>query len=82
MNPRGDYFSTVMGYGTAPDDFSRNYELSQISLYKTVSAGAGYSKNFRYRTTLGVFGTWYNVKYGNPAFYNQYDIYVTLLRRF
>lgn len=81
-----DYFSTILGYGTIPDDFSRNYELSHIINYNTISVGAGYSKQFHYRTTIGIFGTWYNeqtgVVNGNKQFLNQYDIYLTLLRRF
>ena len=87
VNNHADYFSTIFGYGTIPDDFSRNYQLSHIVNYNTVSAGAGYSKQFHYRTTLAIFGTWYNEQtskdlFGNRQFLNQYDIYVTLLRKF
>ncbi len=82
VSPHGDYFTNVLGYGTAPDDFSRNYEITRILLYNTVSAGAGFTKNFHYRTTLTLFGTWYNTQVGIKHNLNQYDIYVSLLRRF
>jgi hypothetical protein len=88
VNNHADYFATILGYGTIPDDFSRVYQFTNINNYNTVSVGAGYSKQFHYRTTLSIFGTWYNEKValnqitGAPEFINQYDIYVTLLRRF
>ncbi len=87
MNKHADYFATILGYGNGPDDFSRTYYLGQSANYKTVSVGAGYNKTFHYRTSLGLFGTWYNQKIGtdvlgNPAHINQFDVYVTLLRKF
>ncbi len=91
LNKHSDYFSTILGYGTIPDDFSRVYNLSSsfgtTAEYKTVSAGAGYMKQFHYRTSLGIFGTWYNIKTGVdaanvPVHINQFDVFVTLLRRF
>jgi len=82
-----DWFSTILGYGTVPDDFSRNYQLSRIIQYNTITVGMGYTKQFHYRTSLGIFGTWYNLQtgqdaVGNGQFRNQYDIYLSLLRRF
>ena len=96
VNPlnHSDWVSAIAGYGTAPDDVSRNYALAQLLSYPTVSVGAGYAKQFRYKTTLGIFGTWYNQKYRNattdpvtrspidPIYHNQYDIYLQVLRRF
>jgi cellulose synthase operon protein C len=82
MNNRKEFFTALMGYGTAPDDFSLNYQLTKLIAYNTISVGAGYTKILHYRTTIGVFGTWYNEKIGIGAYQNQYDIYVTLLRRF
>ncbi len=87
LNKHSDYFSTVVGYGNGPDDFSRMYNLGELSIYKTVSAGAGYMKQFHYRTSLSIFGTWYNQRtgvdgLGNPTHINQFDVFVTLLRRF
>ncbi len=92
MNKHTDYASVILGYGTGPDDFSRIYNLTNNINYTTVSAGAGYMKQFHYRTSLGLFGTWYNQKIGeridgttgayNGQFVNQFDIFVTLLRKF
>ena len=79
---RSAYFSSILGYGTAPDDFSRNYLLTQILQYNTVSLGGGFSKSIHYKTTVGIFGTWYNQKVGINYYLNQYDVYATLLRRF
>ena len=89
---RTEWFSAIAGYGTAPDDFSRNYAIAQLLSYPTVSVGAGYSKQIRYRTTLSAFVSWYNQKYQDgrtvnnvtidPVYHNQYDIYLQILRRF
>ena len=82
LDDRRQYFSTIMGYGTAPDDFSQAYEITHLLAYNTISVGAGYSKVFHYRTTLGIFGSWYNERLTHTFYRNQYDIYVSLLRRF
>ncbi len=92
-NTHSDWFSGICGYGNAPDDFSRNYALAQLLSYPTVSVGAGYTKQIKYRTTLGVFVSWYNQKYADATYvnsvktadavhHNQYDMYFQLLRRF
>ncbi len=84
LNPlsRGDWFSVIFGYGNAPDDFSRNFQLSQIISYQTVSVGAGYTKQFKYRTSVGLFGSWYNLKVEEKLYHNQYDVYLQLLHKF
>ena len=87
LNERKEYISAIAGYGTAPDDFSINYDLSHILAYNTISVGAGYSKQILYRTTVGIFGSWYNMKtgidrFGAGTYRNQYDIYITMLRKF
>lgn len=89
---RSDWVSAIAGYGTAPDDFSRNYQLAQLLSYPTVSVGAGYSKKIKYRTTLGCFFSWYNQKYSDAVtvggvrkdavYHNQHDFYIQLLRNF
>ena len=84
LNPttRGDWFSAIFGYGNAPDDFSRNYQFAQLVSYPTVSVGAGYTKQFKYRTSIGIFGTWYNEKVADQLYHNQYDLFIQLLRKF
>lgn len=90
---RTDWVSAIAGYGTAPDDFSRNYALAQLLSYPTVSVGAGYTKKFKYRTTVGLFFSWYNQKYSDAVYvnnvktadavyHNQHDFYIQLLRNF
>ena len=81
LNKYLDYISAISGYGTSPDDFSRNYQLPHLLQYQTVSAGLGYSKHFHYRTTLGLYGMWYNERISSTQYLNQYDILFTVLRR-
>jgi len=82
MNRGQDYISFIAGLGTSPDDRSRLIQFPQLSGLLTRSVGAGYQKTFRYRTTVGLYGTWINQKISDTDFQNQYDIYVTLQRRF
>ncbi len=84
LNPvsHGDWFSAIFGYGNAPDDFSRNFQFAQLISYPTISVGAGYTKQFKYRTSVGIFGTWYNEKVADQLYHNQYDIFIQLLRKF
>lgn len=79
---RTEYFMAMAGYGNAPDDFSTNYFLLQSAYFKTTSCGVGYKRQFHYLTTFAINATWYNVKSGDAIYRNQYDIYVTLQRRF
>lgn len=82
MNRRQDYLSLIAGLGTSPDDRSRLIQFPQLSGLLTRSIAAGYQKTFRYRTTLGLFGTWINQKIEDDRFQNQYDIYITVQRKF
>lgn len=79
---RNDYFTALAGYGNVPDDFSTNYFLSTLATYKTITCGVGYRKQLQYRTTFSINATWYNVKSATTVFRNQYDLYLTLQRRF
>lgn len=82
MNRRQDYIAFNAGLGTSPDDRSRLIQFPKLAGLLTRSVGAGYQKTFRYRTTAGIFGTWINQKISNTEFQNQYDIYITLQRKF
>jgi YaiO family outer membrane protein len=82
MNRRQDYLSLIAGLGTSPDDRSRLVQFPQLSGLLTRSIAAGYQKTIRYRTTLGLFGTWINQKIADNRFQNQYDIYITVQRKF
>jgi YaiO family outer membrane protein len=79
---RSEFFMAVVGYGNAPDDFSTNYFLNTAAKFRTVTCGVGYRRQFHYRTTFGVNATWYNMRTSELAYRNQYDIYLTLLRKF
>jgi YaiO family outer membrane protein len=82
MNRQQDYLSFTAGLGTSPDDRSRLIQFPQLAGLLTRSVGAGYQKTFKYRTTVGLFGTWINQKISTSAYQNQYDIYIMLQRKF
>lgn len=82
MNRQQDYISFFAGLGTSPDDRSRLIQFPKLAGLLTRSVGAGYQKTFKYRTTAGIFGTWINQKISTTEFQNQYDIYITLQRKF
>lgn len=82
MNRQQDYLSFAAGLGTSPDDRSRLIRFPQLAGLLTRSVGAGYQKTFKYRTTVGLFGTWINQKISTSDYQNQYDIYIMLQRKF
>jgi YaiO family outer membrane protein len=82
MNRQQDYLSFTAGLGTSPDDRSRLIQFPQLAGLLTRSVGAGYQKTFKYRTTVGLFGTWINQKISTSDYQNQYDIYIMLQRKF
>ncbi|SEV93075.1 outer membrane protein, YaiO family [Chitinophaga sp. YR573] len=82
MNRQQDYLSFTAGLGTSPDDRSRLIQFPQLAGLLTRSVGAGYQKTFKYRTTVGLFGTWINQKISTSTYQNQYDIYIMLQRKF
>ena len=79
---RTEFFTAIAGYGTSPDDISRDFSLLRLNAYNTVSVGAGYQKQVFYRTTVLINASWYNLQASTNYYKNQYDIYVGLLRNF
>ncbi|NCX95399.1 MAG: YaiO family outer membrane beta-barrel protein [Chitinophagia bacterium] len=90
VNPisHSDYVTAFGGYGNAPDDVSRNYQLTRVINYPTVSVGAGAVKQIKYRSTFGLFFSWYNQSVGqdvttyNDIYHNQYDVYLLFKQKF
>lgn len=82
MNNRQDFLSMTVGLGTSPDDRSRLIQFSELTGLLTQSVAAGYQRTFRYRTTLGINAAWITQKVGEQRFNNQYDLYISLMRRF
>lgn len=82
MNKRQDFLSMVVGLGTSPDDRSRLIQFSQLSGLLTRSVGAGYQRTFHYRTSLGLHASWITQKVRDEQFQNQYDLYISVIRRF
>ena len=79
---RTEYFSAIAGYGTAPDDISKNYDIARLTAYRTVNVGVGYQRKLFYRTTLQVNASWFNIEVEKGNFKNQYDMFFSLLRNF
>lgn len=82
MNNHQDFVTLIAGIGTSPDDRSRLIRFPELSGLLTHSVGTGYQKVIRYRTTVGLFGTWINQKITNTDYQNQYDIYLVFQRKF
>ena len=77
-----EHFTASAGYGTAPDDFSINYATLQNVAFKSVSVGVAYQRQIAYLTTFGIAGTWYNQRQSETNYKNQWDVSLTLLRKF
>jgi cellulose synthase operon protein C len=82
LNNRTAFFTAIAGYGTAPDDFTLNYETTRLTAFNTVTVGAGYQWQVSYRTTLGIYGTWYNERVRPALYHDEYDLFFVLIRRF
>ncbi|RAJ82050.1 YaiO family outer membrane protein [Chitinophaga dinghuensis] len=77
-----NFLSLIGGLGTSPDDRSRLINYPELAGLLTRSVAAGYQMVLKYRTTLGVYGTWINSKISDQQYYNQYDLYFVLMRKF
>lgn len=82
MNNRSEYFTVLGGWGTPPDDKSLDFLLNKFLGVVSRYVGAGYQKEYKYRTTIGVLGTWNNIRVTETGYANQYNLFITLLRRF
>ena len=82
LTPTTEYVTTGVGIGNSPDEFSRNYLLTENVKIRTYSFNMGYTKVFRYRNTFSVTGTWYNQELSSGYFRNQYDVFFMFLRKF
>ncbi|MBV8251741.1 MAG: tetratricopeptide repeat protein [Chitinophaga sp.] len=77
-----NFLSLIGGLGTSPDDKSRLINYPQLAGLLTRSVAVGYQTVLKYRTTLGLYGTWINSKVTDQTYYNQYDLYFVLMRKF
>ncbi|MEX6687066.1 tetratricopeptide repeat protein [Danxiaibacter flavus] len=82
MNDKTTFLFAVLGFGNSPDEFTRNYQLTNNLGQTTYSIGAGFQKTFSYRNTFSINGTWYNQKINEKKYRNQYDIYLSFYRKF
>lgn len=77
-----DYIQVNGSYGTTPDERSLNFQFDRFASLRTIGIGAGFQKQFRYRSTVGLFGNWISQQLDNDIYQNQYDIYISYLRKF
>lgn len=83
MNDRSEYMYVQGGVGTSPDDRSRVVLLPELSgNWLTRHVTCGYQKTFRYQTTIGAAVGWSNNQIGIDRYLNQYDLYLSLTRKF
>jgi YaiO family outer membrane protein len=77
-----EYVTASAGFGSTPDEFSRNFQLTENLGITTYNFGMGYHRIFRYRNTFSITGTWYNQKLNSGFYRNQYDLFFMFLRKF
>ncbi len=83
MNDRQEYMYVVGGIGTSPDDRSRVILMPQLAGdWLTRYVTVGYQKTVHYRTTFGAAVGWSNNRIGIDRYLNQYDLYLSLTRKF
>lgn len=82
LTPSTEYVSAGIGLGNSPDEFSRNFLLTENVKIRTYSFTMGYTKIFRYRNTFSITGSWYNQELPSGYFRNQYDFFFMFLRKF
>lgn len=82
LTPGTEYVSAGIGIGNSPDEFSRNFLLSENVKIRTYSFSMGYNKIFRYRNTFSINGSWYNQQLPSGYYRSQYDIFFMFLRKF
>ena len=82
MKNRSEYISAFGGLGTAPDDLSLVFLSNKFLGINNTFVGGGYQKIIKYRTTVGVVGTWTNFRVAETRYLNQYNLFLTVLQKF
>ncbi len=82
LNDTKDYLSIFGSLGSIPDDRSRNFQFNSTLGFLSWSAGVGFQKTISTATTFNLTGSWTQQKTSETSSYNQYDIYISLLRMF
>jgi YaiO family outer membrane protein len=82
LNDKKDYLSFFGSVGSIPDDRSRNFLYNSTLGFSTWGAGIGFQKTFSTATTVNLTGSWTYQKTSEITSYDQYDIYISLLRKF
>jgi tetratricopeptide (TPR) repeat protein len=83
MNNRQEYLYVIGSMGTSPDDRSRVILIPQlVGNWLTQAVTLGYQKTFNYRTTVSGSVGWSNNRIGINRYLNQFDLYLSLIRKF
>ena len=82
LKNKSEYLSAFGGLGTAPDDLSLVFISNKFLGINNTFVGGGYQKIIKYRTTLGVVGTWTNFRVAENRYLNQYNLFLTVLQKF
>jgi cellulose synthase operon protein C len=77
-----DLLQANFGLGTSPDDMSRLILFPALHGILNRSIGAAYRHTFRYRTSIGLAGTYTNQKITDTSFTNQYDLQLFIQVKF
>jgi tetratricopeptide (TPR) repeat protein len=83
MNNRQEFLYLVGGLGTSPDDRSRVIQIPELSNeWLNQYVAVGYQKTFNYKTTLNGSIGWSNNKVGINTYAAQYNLNLSLIRKF
>ncbi|MFN7312556.1 MAG: tetratricopeptide repeat protein [Bacteroidota bacterium] len=82
LTPDKEYVTAALGFGSSPDEFSRNFQLAENIKIRTYNFSVGYGKIYKYRNTFSITGTWYNQELPSGFYRNQYDLFLMFLRKF
>lgn len=82
MNDQLDYLTFIASTGTSPDDRSRVFENLDFGSFLSTSFALGYKKTFKNAFGVSLVGAWTNQKISDSDYLNQYDLYLTVLKKF
>lgn len=82
LNEKKDYLSFILAAGRITDDPGLRSNVKNLPAYSTGTFGLGFQKNFNYRTSLNISGSFTKLMIPNRTSINQYDLYLSLLRNF
>ncbi len=77
-----DFIMLGVGTGISPDDQRNNINYAINTDLMTYKLAAAWQRTFARQNILGLYGTWYYEEYQKNTYGNQFNIGVSLMRRF